>query len=36
VQQKRLRFVLLKAVGDSHVTSSFDESRLHSVLGAGS
>jgi 3-dehydroquinate synthase len=36
VQQKRLRFVLLKALGDSHVTSSFDESRLHSVLGAGS
>jgi 3-dehydroquinate synthase len=36
VQQKRLRFVLLKELGDSHVTSSFDESRLHSVLGAGS
>ena len=35
VQQKRLRFVLLKALGDSHVTSSFDESRLHGILGVG-
>ena len=35
VQQKRLRFVLLKALGDSYVTSSFDESRLHGILGVG-
>ncbi|MDG2107582.1 MAG: 3-dehydroquinate synthase [Woeseiaceae bacterium] len=36
VQQKRLRFVLLKALGNSHVTSSFDESLLYGILGTDS
>ena len=34
VQQKKLRFVLLRALGDSYVTSSFDEVRLQQILGA--
>ena len=34
VQQKKLRFVLLRALGDSYVTSSFDEGRLQQILGA--
>ncbi len=34
VQQKQLRFVLLKSLGDSHVTSSFDEDRLRQIIGA--
>lgn len=33
VQQQQLRFVLLKALGDAHVTSSFDEQRLRQILG---
>jgi len=34
VRQKQLRFVLLKALGDSYVTSSFDEGRLRQITGA--
>lgn len=34
VQQKQLRFVLLTALGESHVTSSYDEDRLRQILGA--
>lgn len=34
VQQKQLRFVLLKALGDSHITSSYDETRLRQIIGA--
>ena len=34
VQQEQLRFVLLKALGDSHVTSSYDENRLGRIIGA--
>lgn len=34
VQQKQLRFVLLKTLGESHVTSSYDESCLRRLVGA--
>ena len=34
VQGKQLRFVLLKAIGDCHVTSDYDERRLDSLTGA--
>jgi 3-dehydroquinate synthase len=34
VQQGELRFVLLKALGDSHITSSYDASRLRQIIGA--
>lgn len=34
VQQEQLRFVLLKALGDSHITSSYDEARLRKIIGA--
>lgn len=34
VQNKRLRFVLLTAIGEAHVTSDYDESRLRALLGA--
>ena len=34
VQQEQLRFVLLKALGDSHITSSYDENRLGRIIGA--
>ena len=34
VQQGELRFVLLKALGDSHITSSYDEDRLRRIIGA--
>jgi len=34
VQQGELRFVLLKALGDSHITSSYDEGRLRQIIGA--
>jgi 3-dehydroquinate synthase len=33
VQQGELRFVLLKALGDSHITASYDESRLRQIIG---
>jgi len=33
VQQKQLRFVLLKALGESHITSSYDETRLQQIIG---
>ena len=33
VQQKQLRFVLLRELGDAFVTGDYDESRLASVLG---
>ena len=35
VQQKRLRFVLLRALGDAFVTSAFDADRLQGILAAG-
>ena len=34
VQGKQLRFVLLNAIGDSHVTSDYDESLLGELVGA--
>lgn len=34
VQQKQLRFVLLKALGDAYVTSSYDAERLRQIIGA--
>jgi 3-dehydroquinate synthase len=34
VQQGELRFVLLKALGDSHITSSYDEGRLRQIMDA--
>jgi len=34
VQQGELRFVLLKALGDSNITSSYDEGRLRQIIGA--
>ena len=34
VQQKQLRFVLLKALGDSYVTSSYDAELLRQIIGA--
>lgn len=34
VKGKQLRFVLLKAIGDCHVTSDYDERRLDSLTGA--
>jgi len=34
VQQEQLRFVLLKDLGDSHTTSSYDEARLRQIIGA--
>jgi 3-dehydroquinate synthase len=34
VQHEQLRFVLLKALGDSHITSSYDEARLRRIIGA--
>jgi 3-dehydroquinate synthase len=34
VQGKQLRFVLLNAIGDSHVTSDYDESLLDELVGA--
>lgn len=33
VQQKQLRFVLLKALGEAYVTTSYDEGVLHRLLG---
>lgn len=33
VQNKQLRFVLLRALGDAYVTSDYDESRLQTLLG---
>jgi len=35
VQQKKLRFVLLRSLGDSYVTSEYDEQRLRVLVGAG-
>lgn len=34
VQHKKLRFVLLRALGDSHVSSTYDETLLHQLIGA--
>ncbi len=34
VRQKKLRFVLLKALGDAFITSSFDADHLQRILGA--
>ena len=34
VQQKQLRFVLLKALGDAYVTSSYDAELLRQIIGA--
>ncbi|MGI9234366.1 MAG: 3-dehydroquinate synthase [Woeseiaceae bacterium] len=35
VQNKELRFVLLKELGDAYVTSHYDQGRLAALLGAG-
>jgi len=35
VQQKQLRFVLLNALGDAYVTSSFADGRLQQIIGTG-
>jgi 3-dehydroquinate synthase len=35
VQDKKLRFVLLGALGDAYVTSDYDQGRLRTLLGAG-
>jgi len=35
VQRNKLRFVLLRSLGESYVTSEFDEQRLHALVGAG-
>jgi len=34
VHQKQLRFVLLKALGDAHVTTSYDADTLRQIIGA--
>jgi len=34
VKQEQLRFVLLKSLGDAHITSSYDEARLRQIVGA--
>ena len=34
VQQAQFRFVLLNALGESHITSSYDEARLRQIIGA--
>ena len=34
VQDKRLRFVLLRELGDAYVTADYDEERLHRLIGA--
>ena len=36
VQQKQLRFVLLRTLGDAFVTSDYDAKQLDEVLGAAS
>jgi len=36
VQQKKLRFVLLKALGEAYVTSDYDQDKLRHVLQANS
>ncbi len=35
VQHSRLRFVLLRALGDAYVSSDYDRARLQALLGAG-
>ncbi len=35
VQNKQLRFVLLRALGDAYVTSDYDHDRLEALLGVG-
>lgn len=35
VQRKRLRFVLLRALGDAFTTSAYDEDRLAQLIGSG-
>lgn len=34
VQKKQIRFVLLRALGDAHATSTFDAERLQKIIGA--
>ena len=34
VQQKQLRFVLLKTLGNAHVTASYDAGSLRQIIGA--
>ena len=34
VQQKKLRFVLLRTMGDAFITSDYDTARLDAVVGA--
>jgi len=34
VQQKQLRFVLLRALGEAHFTASFDTNRLRQIVGS--
>jgi 3-dehydroquinate synthase len=33
VQQKKLRFVLLRSLGDAHFTNDFDAERLQQIVG---
>ena len=33
VQQKQLRFVLLRKLGDAHISSAFDANRLQQIIG---
>lgn len=33
VQQKQLRFVLLRSLGDSHVTADYEQARLQALIG---
>ena len=35
VQKKRLRFVLLRSLGDAYLTADYDEARLGALIGAG-
>ncbi len=34
VAQKQLRFVLLRSLGNSHVTSKYDNDKLQQLIGA--
>jgi len=33
VQQKKLRFVLLRSLGDAHVTEAYDVASLRRIVG---
>jgi len=35
VQQKELRFVLLRSLGDAYVTADYEKKRLHALIGTG-